>query len=262
MDSERVQQRRGRAETREPASRGSSTDDAIESLATGRREFLGRMGIGAVAVAAALAPGVPAVARAEGGATEISPAGSAGRSLIGPWSDAWLDRITGKHKQFFDAVTPNEGFAMAFAMGFLNLNHEAYGLSDKDLTAIVGLRHFAMPIALGDELWERYQIGSALKVNDPKTNAPATRNPFLHSDGAVAPGADVPTLVGRGVIFTVCNVALTVLSGRMAKAAGVSPDVAKREWTEKLVPGTTLVPVGVLAVNRAQERGCTYCYGG
>jgi intracellular sulfur oxidation DsrE/DsrF family protein len=68
--------------------------------------------------------------------------------------------------------------------------------------------------------------------------------------------------VSRGVIFTVCTVALRVLSGKVAAAANVSPDEAKKDWTAGLVPGTTLVPVGVLAVNRAQEKGCTYCYGG
>jgi len=60
----------------------------------------------------------------------------------------------------------------------------------------------------------------------------------------------------------VCNVALTVLSGKLAQAGGVSAEVAKKEWVAGLVPGMTLVPVGVLAVNRAQEKGCTYCYGG
>jgi hypothetical protein len=60
----------------------------------------------------------------------------------------------------------------------------------------------------------------------------------------------------------VCNVALTVISGMLASNAGVTADAAKQEWTQSLAPGMNLVPVGVLAVNRAQERGCTYCYGG
>jgi hypothetical protein len=53
-----------------------------------------------------------------------------------------------------------------------------------------------------------------------------------------------------------------VLSGKVAAAANVSADEAKKDWAAGLVSGTTLVPVGVLAVNRAQEKGCTYCYGG
>jgi intracellular sulfur oxidation DsrE/DsrF family protein len=180
----------------------------------------------------------------------------------GPWSDAWLDGIRGTHKQFFDGVTINDGFAMVFATGFLNLNKEAYGLGDHDLTAVVGLRHLAMLMALTDAVWEKYGIGKAFNVMDPATKAVATRNPFLRTEGMPLPGSEIPTLVGRGVIFTVCNVALTVLSGKLAQAGGVSAEVAKKEWVAGLVPGMTLVPVGVLAVNRAQEKGCTYCYGG
>ena len=117
-------------------------------------------------------------------------------------------------------------------------------------------------MALSDAMWEKYGIGKAFTVTDPATKAIATRNPFLHKEAMPLPGSDIPTLVSRGVIFTVCNVALTVLSGKVATAAGVSADDAKKEWVAGLVPGTTLVPGGVLAVNRAQEKGCTYCYGG
>jgi intracellular sulfur oxidation DsrE/DsrF family protein len=222
-----------------------------------RREFLEQLGVGAVALAAAAIPFAPA----EAFASMAAPLAQSGHTRT-PWSDAWLDKITGKHKQFFDAVTYNDGFALAFAMAFLNLNHEAYGLTDKDLTAVVGFRHFAMPMALPDAMWAKYKIGETFKVTDPATKAAAVRNPFTHADGVRAPGSDIPTLTGRGVIFTVCNVALTVLSSMAAPGAGVTADAAKQDWTQNLLPGMTLVPVGVLAVNRAQEKGCTYCYGG
>jgi len=226
--------------------------------ATDRREFLGRLGVGA-AVFAAASVGA-AVPLATAGAESVGRRGTG--AMRAPWSDAWLQKLTGKHKQFFDATTTNESFALAFAANFLNLNHEAYGLEDKDLTAVVGLRHFAMPMALPDELWAKYKIGAAFQIKDPVSSAPATRNPFIHADGVLLPGSDIPTLQKRGVLFTVCNVALTILSGNLSKNAGVTKEAAKAEWTEKLLPGTTLVPVGVMAVNLAQEHGCTYCYGG
>jgi intracellular sulfur oxidation DsrE/DsrF family protein len=231
---------------------------AAPTLPTSRRDFLGSAGAGVAALAAVALPSWPT-----GGIPGLgAPAYASGR-VAAPWSDAWLDKITGKHKQFFDGVSWNDGFVLAFAKNFLDLNHEAYGLTDKDLTAVVGLRHFAMPMALPDALWERYKIGDAFKVIDPATKAPAVRNPAMHADGLkLPPGCDIPTLVGRGVVFTVCNVALTVISGMLATNAGVTADAAKQEWTQQLLPGMTLVPVGVLAVNRAQEKGCTYCYGG
>jgi intracellular sulfur oxidation DsrE/DsrF family protein len=230
-------------------------DSTALSPSTGRRAFIESVTLGAAALAASMtaAPMVSAMAESP----PLRPSGFAG-----PWSDAWLDGIKGTHKQFFDGVTVNDGFAMAFAANFLNLNKEAYGLGDHDLTAVVGLRHFAMPMALSDEVWQKYGVGKAFNITDPSTKAIATRNPFLHKDGVLFPGSDIPTLVSRGVIFTVCNVALMVLSGKVAAAANVSADEAKKDWAAGLVSGTTLVPVGVLAVNRAQEKGCTYCYGG
>jgi intracellular sulfur oxidation DsrE/DsrF family protein len=241
-----------------PQVSGMQSQDPVDGV--DRRNFLEQVTLGAVTLAAAsIAAAVPARAAHASpppASARIPTAGSA------PFSDAWLARITGKHKQFFDAVETNDGFALVFAMAFLNLNHDTYNLSDKDLTAVVGLRHFAMPMALPDAMWARYKIGEGMKVTDPVTKAPAIRNPFLHADGVPFPGAAIPTLVGRGVIFTVCNVALTVISGKMAANAGVTADVAKKEWTDGLVPGMTLVPVGVMAVNLAQEHGCTYCYGG
>lgn len=229
---------------------------------TDRRDFLGRM-----TGAAALLAVTPVVARIPPLPTAPAPhplAGPPGRGRQphGPWSDAWLQKLTGKHKQYFDTLDPNDGFALAFAMHFLNLNHEAYGLADTELTAVVGLRHFAMPMALPDALWDRYRIGETMQIKDPATGGPSTRNPFLHADGSPVPGADIPSLLKRGVLFTVCNVALTTLSGRMANNAGVSRDAAKAEWTAQLLPGMILVPVGVMAVNLAQERGCSYCNGG
>jgi intracellular sulfur oxidation DsrE/DsrF family protein len=181
-----------------------------------------------------------------------------------PFDESWLTRLNGKHKQFFDAVTVNDGFPMGFAMNFLNLNNETYKIPDSQLSAVVGLRHFAIPIGFTDDIWARYKLGEFAKVNDPKTKAPATRNIFYHSGpgDVMFPGMAVEKVQARGVAFTVCNVALTVLSGVLAPNAGVTPEVAKKEWTAGVIPGMVLVPAGVLAVNRAQEKGCAYCFAG
>lgn len=220
-----------------------------------RRDFLTRATVGTMgaAIAAAGLSAVPALAAAQPSTTDRP---------VDPWSEAWLDKITGKHKQFFDAMSPNEGFALLFAANFLNLYNEVYNIPDAQLSAVVGIRHFATPIAFNDAIWSKYKLGEFFKIMDPKTKAPATRNIFTYDDGMMFPNASVQKLQARGVIFTMCNVALTVLSGMTAEAAGVPAANAKAEWVAGLLPGVTLVPVGVLAVNRAQEKGCTYCSGG
>ncbi len=221
--------------------------------ASDRRAFLTTLATGSAALAA-------------GGMALHLGADTAYAAPVGdaPVDEAWLTRLTGKHKQFFDAVSVNDGFPMGFAMNFLNLYNEAYRIPDANLSAVVGLRHFSIPLAFTDDIWARYKLGEFAKVMDPATKAPATRNIFYHAhDGdLMMAGMSIDKLQARGVGFTVCNMALTVISGMMASNAGVTADVAKKEWTAGVIPGMALVPAGVLAVNRAQEKGCSYCFAG
>lgn len=215
-----------------------------------RREFMRSIGVGAVAIAAT-AVGVRADAEPME-SIEPSP------------DELWLKRLTGKHRQYFDAVTPNEGFALVFAVNFLDKNVEAYGLKDSEITTVVGLRHTSIPLALNDAMWSKYKLGEFFKIMDKSTNAPATRNVYsnLRPGDMLLPGAGVKELMARGAIFTACNVALTVISGMAATAAGLPAQDAKADWVANLIPGVVVVPAGVLAVNRAQENHCTYCYAG
>ena len=149
-------------------------------------------------------------------------------------------------------------------MNFLNSYNDVYRIPDAKLSAVVGLRHFAIATALTDDIWSRYRVAEFVQAMDPTTKTPYMRN-FLnhpHEGDMMFPNASVDKLVARGVQFTCCNVALGAVSGLLSKNAGVTPEVAKAEWTAGLLPGVTLVPSGVLAVNRAQEKGCTYCSGG
>ena len=96
------------------------------------------------------------------------------------------------------------------------------------------------------------------------TKAPSVRNFLFHprTGDVPFPGMAIEKLMPRGVQITCCNVALTALSGMTSGNAGVTPEAARAEWRAHLIPGVVLVPSGVLAVNRAQEKGCTYCAGG
>ena len=219
---------------------------------TPRRSFLGSLAAGSAAVALT---GLGLHGAAHDASAEEAPA-------VG-FSEAWLGKLTGKHKQFFDATTTNQ-FALVFAMNFLNSYNDVYKVPDAKLSAVVGLRHFAIPIGLSDDIWSRYKVAEFVQAMDPASKSPYMRNFLNHPQGGdmMFPNAAVDKLVARGVQFTCCNVAITAVSGLLAKNAGVTPDVAKAEWIAGLLPGVILVPSGVLAVNRAQEKGCTYCNAG
>ena len=171
-------------------------------------------------------------------------------------SPDWPGPLKGRHCQVVDAFEANSGFPLAFAHTFLAPNESA--------TAVIVLRHGAFPIALGHAMWAKYKIGETLKITDPDTNTPATKNPFLDPKPGVLLFDDMALdrLLARGAVIGACSVALHVQSKMLAGNAAVSAEEAAREWAANVVPGITLLPSGTWGVNRAQESGCTYCAGG
>jgi intracellular sulfur oxidation DsrE/DsrF family protein len=42
----------------------------------------------------------------------------------------------------------------------------------------------------------------------------------------------------------------------------MTADQIAQEWRAAVLPGIQVVPSGMWAVNRTQQRGCTYCFAG
>ncbi len=127
-------------------------------------------------------------------------------------------------------------------------------------TAVVILRHAAIPLAMGDALWAKYSLGDMFEIKDG--SASATRNPYAKITGLPIEGLGIAELLKAGVLVGVCDVALTLNSGAAAKKMGLAPDAVKKEWIAGLIPGAQVVPSGVLGVARSQELGCGYCFAG
>ena len=216
---------------------------------SGRRAFIGKL----AATAAAGAAGLTLTSALE---PEVLSAATIGAA---PDAEHWLDNLKGKHKQLVDAYEPNDGWPLGFAHTFLATQTPA-----EPGGAVIVLRHMAMPIALDHSLWARYKIGEAFKVTDPATKQPAVKNPFYKPAKGVLldDNMSVDRLIARGAFVGACNVALHVLSGMLASNAGVSKEAAAKEWIAGIIPGITILPSGTWGVNRAQEKGCTYCTGG
>ena len=179
-------------------------------------------------------------------------------------AEAWLNKIKGKHRILYDAPEPHDGFPIIWSWVFYKTNN-ATGSADADLTAVVVLRHNAIPLAMEDRLWEKYKFGETFKINDSITSAPATRNVYYTPTDQmwVNNGIQgIKELQSRGVLFCVCDMALTVYSGMVAKGMNLKPEDVKKDWLSGLLPGIQPVPSGVWAIGRAQEKGCSYCYAG
>ena len=225
-------------------------------LTTHRRGFLGRLAAGAAALGLG---GLVAPAEAAARPSRdplVSPAN--------PEFEAWLNKITGKHKMIFDVPEPNDGFVFAWARVFLNTTNETYGTSDADNSAVIILRHAGIPFAMESAMWAKYKLGQTFKITDPATKGPAIRHPLIHlkPGDAPIPGMGTDELIAKGVQVGVCNIALTFYSMNMAKEMGTPAETIKKDWVANLLPGVFVVPSGVIAVNRTQEKGCAYCFAG
>jgi intracellular sulfur oxidation DsrE/DsrF family protein len=226
----------------------------LDRYTTHRRGFLGRIAAGAAAVGLGglIAP-VAAAAQPRRAAASASPE-----------FEGWLNKITGRHKMIFDIPEPNSGFGFAWARVFLNTTNETYGTSDADNSVVIVLRHNGIPFGMQSAMWSKYKFGESFKINDGATSAPAVRNPFAQVKAGELPiaGMAVDELLAKGVLVGVCNVALTIFSGIFASKMGMQADAIKKDWVANLYPGVTVVPSGVIAVNRTQEKGCAYCFAG
>jgi hypothetical protein len=218
-----------------------------------RRSFFSRLGFGLAAGGAAVGAGAsPAQAQSAEGA-RWQPARHA--------QDDWLDQIPGKHRFVIDAPTP-EGFgnALQFLNNYFNTNKAAYELQDSDLAVVLVARHLATLFAYNDAIWGKYgvPITARTSYNDPRTKEPPKVNLFNVTDR----GITLDSLIKRGLHLAVCQVSSRGYAGAMAAATGGTADAVFNEMAANLLPNARLVPAGIVAVNRAQERGYSLAYVG
>ena len=174
-------------------------------------------------------------------------------TLLNPAHDAWMQRARGRHRQFFHSTGHGDGAAMLMATNYLDVYGSAYGADASHVSAVIGIHGTALPIGLNNAAWEKYELGKTINVNDPDTKAPAKRNVF-----AVGGPISIDTAIRRGILLLVCNIALTRLSQSLATAQSLVQADVYNDLRSSLIPGATLVPGLVVAINRAQEKGFTY----
>jgi len=177
-----------------------------------------------------------------------------------PPKDAWLKGLNGKHGQVFD--TPNEGggIPLIHVMNYYDTYNSAYGVKDSDIDAVITFYGGVTLYALNDAMWAKYKLGEFLKVNAPDGKA-ATANPWRTAPvilGGPIPGSSIEALQKRGVTTILCNNALGVFAGLVAKANGLEQSVVYNDMKANMLPGFELVPAMVIAIGQAQKKGLTY----
>ena len=203
---------------------------------THRRGFLGR--------AAALAAGAVVTPKLLD-ATSLSA------------EDEWLKRLTGAHRQLFDMPTEAGGLPLLHILNYVNTYNSAYGAKDSDVNAIGTFYGFTTFHGLNDAVWAKYKLGEIVNSKDA-SGQPATANPWrtqVQALGMTIPAASIEALQKRGVLFLLCNNALTLLSGMVAKARGLEQPAVYADLKANMLPGVVLVPAMVIAIEKAQTIG-------
>ena len=232
----------------------------MNAAKTHRRGFLGRM-FGVVTAAT-----LPVTLRA-GTAAEIGP-------------DDWLKEVKGTHRCLFDFPQHNYGMPLLHILNYLNTYSTAYKTTAGQVGAVgtfygMGTRA-SISFAFNDTVWAKYALGEYTGLKDA-AGKPYTRNAFykptkddLHllmqaiqtptipGLADAMPGLGIENLQKMGTKFLLCANALDGWCLELeARGKGTAADINK-ELRASLLPGVTIVPAMVIAIERAQEAGIKY----
>ena len=228
---------------------------------TRRRSFLGQM------MGAAAAAGVAL------GGTRLAAAESAG-------ADGWIEEVKGTHRTLFDFPQHKNGFPLLHILNYLNTYATAYKTQPGQVGAVgtfysVGAQA-SIPLAFNDSIWAKYELGAYTGLKDAD-GKPYTRNvfnkptpndlhlllkavdlPMIAALSDAMPAIGIESLQKMGTKFILCNNALGIWTLELeARGKGKASELDK-ELRANILPGVTIVPAMVIAIDKAQEAGIKY----
>jgi hypothetical protein len=220
---------------------------------TNRREFLERLGTGAMLTAVPFSADV--VRHFDSTATPIASAED--------WDLRWVNRVTGKYRAIFDVPEIDSGYGVWRASLWVQQYMDVLKAGPRDCSPVLVLRHHGIALAMQQSFWDAYDVAKNNTVTHPITQQGTDRNPALLSSsrGEVPADFDAVALdkyLSRGGIALACNLALDDMIELVTKKDKSSPEAARKTALAGLVPGVILQPSGVFAALRAQDAGCKY----
>lgn len=228
---------------------------------THRRGFLGRL-FGTAAAAASL------------------PFASAGVQAQTAGPDDWIRGVRGANRCLFDFPQHKNGAPLLHILNYLNTYNDAYKAGAGQVAAVGTFysmgQQSSISLGFNDAMWQKYGLGAYLGLNDA-AGKPYVRNVFNRPTGAdahlliaafqvpaipalagVVPGMGIESLQKMGTKFLLCANALGAWCLELeARGKGKAADVEK-DLRANLLPGVTIVPAMVIAIEKAQAAGIRY----
>lgn len=220
-------------------------------MSENRREFLERLGLGAVLIAA---PASADVLRA------LEPRHAASAE---DFDLSWTAKVNGRYRAVFDVPEIDSGYGVWRASIWQRDYMNALKAKPEECSAVVVMRHNGIALAMQQSFWDTYGVAKTNKVVHPITEQPTDRNPVLLSSarGEVPAELDDVALdrfIAHGGIALACNLAFDDMIKLVTKKDGGSPEAARKTALAGIVPGVILQPSGVFAALHAQDLGCKY----
>jgi intracellular sulfur oxidation DsrE/DsrF family protein len=228
-----------------------------------RRRFLGQV-LGGVTAAAAISTAVEAQA----------PMAAAS----GP--DAWIREVKGTHRCLFDFPQHKNGVPLLHILNYLNTYNEAYKAAPGSVGAVGTFYSLGnqSSIALGfnDAVWAKYGLGEYLGLKDKSGKAysrnvfqqPTTddahlliqafQTPNIPELAGAMPALGIASLQKMGTKFLVCANALGGWCLELQARGKGKADEIEKDFRANLLPGVTIVPAMVIAIEKAQAAGIRY----
>ena len=232
----------------------------ISEPTTHRRRFLGQM-FGAAAAAGLSISG-----------TRVAAQDSA--------TDDWIKEVKGTHRCLFDFPQHKNGFPLLHILNYLNTYSTAYKTGAGQVGAVgtfyaVGSQA-SIPLAFNDAIWAKYELGEYTGLKDAAGkvytrnvfNRPTPKDlhllmnavgtPMIPALAEAMPAIGIENLQKMGTKFVLCANALGIWCLELeARGKGKAADLEK-ELRANVLPGVTIVPAMVIAIEKAQEAGIRY----
>jgi len=195
-------------------------------------------------------------------ARPATPAAASSKSAALPTpSDRWLKGLGGKRRQLFDAPSGGNGIPLVHVLNYYETLNKAYAVKDADIDGVLTLYGATTFYGVSDAMWDKYRLAEFVGAIDPTASTQASGNPWRASPvvlGMSLPQASIESLQKRGATFILCNNALTIFSGLLAKARGLDANAVYADLASNLLPGVELVPGMVVAIEQAHAAGLSY----
>ena len=189
------------------------------------------------------------------------------------WQTGTFDELLKQRfeaKQIYDVTTVDEGNSLVHMVNSLNGLHFGFGIPTDKIKIVAAFRAQATAFNFSNYLWEKYPVGELMKINDPKTGKPTTKNIYYASASGNPPkytsqdpnnsasadqDSSIQALQARGVQLLACHMAIQYHSGYIAKKLDLKQEDVVQDVQSHLLPGVLIVPSMVSAIVVLENKG-------